>query len=227
MDFPITKIENVEGSNLKTFTSTTQIGLPDYNCTLTDIVNALPLDSQLIIRASKWSHPNLDLPAYNCQLIITRTTGDFVEFLCSSPYTNENAGRFWRGIWFKDTNPQWSGWKQLATNGASSMPSTTAINVSVSFTANSSTFNSFGTLYTAPADGWFKIAIQFTVGKYGQAAIWVVDSDIAVTAFAETNSVDTERNIYLPVAKGQVLGGNYKQISTIVNCKFIYAQSEV
>jgi hypothetical protein len=124
-------------------------------------------------------------------------------------------------------NGQWSSLQKLATKGALSMPSAQAINVSVSFTANSDDIVHVGNIYTAPADGWFKIAIRFSGNKHGEMTLWVEDSDIAVTTCDEASGGERDKNVYLPVAKGQVVGGSYIQLSTILNCKFIYAQSEV
>ena len=218
MDFPITKIENVEGSNIKTFTSLAQLGL-DNTATLEQICLALPNYSVLKFNVIKNTHTGISMPEnLDGQLIVNRNGGDSN---ISLEYNINSGGYIKRYVngFANWASPKFSGWKTVATNGALSMPSSNAIKFSLSES---------GETYTAPADGYIYVqgaSLVTTDSENARITIRTIDDAYGVVSLLRGSS-SLFMEVTLPVRKGRTVIFHLNKANITIS-KFVYAQSEV
>ncbi len=207
---------------LKTFTSLEQLGL-NNNATIEQICEAMPENSTFLLDAIIANLPNFTFPrndsdgqfiaisngASRVSLEFTITVGAYHEVFTAN-YANWARSKF-------------SGWKQLATKGALSMPSDTILTVSPpSFTPNSATSQAFYEFYTAPADGWIKVTIRTGNANQHFIAGWCGYSVSYRTVWNEWVNIEFS----LPIHKGMIFGIMVTNVNEI-EISFSYAQSEV
>lgn len=219
MDFPITKVENVEGavkqadSQLKTYTSLEQLGLDKGTVTWGSLKDAMPNNSILLLLTNNVQSPKLDLPkSNNVRLHIVNY--DKVLIINACPVDAFEL------FWAKVTSGGHQGWVEMAQNGKLSMPYTGASGISVS--VNSLTGNG----YTAPNDGWVVVACT---SKANNNASWVRLYNSARQALSVSQSAyngETAR-LLMPVAKGGVIKLSKGDNITVDQAYFYPAQSEV
>lgn len=219
MDFPITKVENVEGavkqvdSNIKTFTSLAQLGL-DNNATIEQICEALPANSTLLLDVSINNFPNFVTPTFDNdgQLIVTSNGTNRVNL--TFKYTaGEGNNRVYTANYANWVNPKFSGWQQFALKGALSMPNDTQF-ISINVTPNVETY------YTSPADGWLT---AYAGAKNATGRIYFSVGVIQAT----WNASGVYTSGFFPVAKGFTVYIKAVDMANDLNVKFVYAQSEV
>ncbi len=250
MDFPFTKVENVEGlefatqaeaeagtDNTKVMTplrvkdarkiygSVQDIGLTN-SCTWADIETALKqkstVNAKLILykSISDSNVPNLILPPIP-------TGGNGVVRIKAEVLSGIlSITLHWSGANAKhiamSNNGTFSGWKQLATNGALSMPSGKAIWLDISeMTINSSSQLSLD-IYTAPCDGWISIACKAANENYHELTTKVNGNFFTIDLWSTNHT----KRIIIPVAKNDIVTLRYTNLSDL-EATFYYAQSEV
>ena len=197
---------------LKTFKSLSQVGL-DNNFTVADLYNALPTYSVLnIYLGTVTSCPNFQFPdgvtggsRYNL-IAYKFYSGGFMELV------RESSGNVHDRYYGSVHENSIVSWEKLATNGALSMPSGTAISVSKGTTS-----------YTAPCDGWLIVTANATSGSNPYMSVTVRGNSIFSVLPASNANWNS---IVYPMKRGDVASMNFNGATSQTNV-FIYAQSEV
>ena len=212
MDFPITKIENVEGLKYGdyntrptdiNFSSSKQFGgaLNIYQCTAvgSNCVGRPSHDAHIL-------HLNWDAANGHDGQIALATNSDI---MCFRRQTSKT---------------EWSDWKKLAINGALSMPSeTNKISISCSVTANSASWSTVFE-YVAPADGYVVVYVNSGT-QTGRCAVRLSGGGLGNIAISDNSTSDPRS--FIPVAKGETIKCECVNIAKVSYAAFLYAQSEV
>lgn len=235
MDFPITKVENVEGfeesvdqqvnSKVKQWghgepTELSSMTIEGLRNKILEYAKSESRNTFLVSMDDTWMNKwNLEIPTsafgygHTWRVTITERASDsYFSYEISTYFMTESIDNVrvqWRGSYWDGI---WSKVLRYALHDKLSMPSSNSIDVSVAVGANQ---------YTAPADGWLCISFEGKVN--GICQIWNVISGV-ITMDMPTNVGYWGSS--LPCAKGdflQIMVPN----ATSKRAFFVYAQSEV
>ena len=221
MDFPITKVENVEGFEkavdtqrpLKTYTSLEQLGLTN-EATPQQVGDALARGTMLSMEVSTNKTPNL-VPTLASAGMLMVTCDNSVGNHKAFYYNDATYGQYIGN--YSAYMPDNFKWTRLAEKEKLSMPSSQYINIDVTQ----------GLRYICPADGWLWVTAipQSTETITG---IYQVDG---AAYYIKVASVSQEGGNYktfcIPYRKGTTIVFDFVRIVTADGYRFYYAQSEV
>ena len=192
----------------KNYTTFAQLGFESAP-TLTKLLETIPANSKFTSYVYQDTASVMGLPN-GCILEITKGSDPtYAKIICNRGVSTEC--RMWYENWQKGQTT--FDWKEVAANGALSMPSNNAISCSL---------ESVDATYTAPCDGWFRFQSYLSGGVEYSVTLAINDTRI----FSETSKY--YHIAYLPMAKGDVVKlSQIGDTNAQIVCNFYYAQSEV
>ena len=207
---------------IKTFTSLKQLGL-DNNATIEQICMTMPNFSVLQIEYNNTTNPNIVAPATGGILKIESNGKGRVALRLETFYSGTYKGAF--ADW---ANPQFIGWEKLATNGALSMPATNNNFIQITANITESTTEQTAFTYIAPCDGWLRVEMfrSYNAGSDLFRLTLRPSNYYNGAFFSVTQDVGDYIVGTIPVAKGTQVEARYINARSM-DCRFIYAQSEV